>query len=298
MNKHPFENTHRLPAKDVSELDVQPWAPPMIDAAGHLVQVEPRANGRREGSQAQANQGNSREAYEQGFAKGKAEGFAVGKDEGLAAGKQEGTVLAQQELKPKLSELNKLLSSIAHSLNEEDYKLEQTLMSLVRVIAEAVIRRELQTDPRHIMKVIKETLSALPPNRDNIRILVNPADKALVDEAISHGGENWSAVADEEINRGGCRVETDQSVADFTIEARIESVLEQIYEQQAVSPKPGDPDFEAAPEPAVSARPQSKQDAATITESESADGDQDSGVPGLAESSGKDPQSSAAPSTD
>ena len=84
-----------------------------------------------------------------------------------------------------MQELNSLLTTLSHSLNEEDYKLEQTLFTLVRQIAEAVIGHELKTDPGKIMKVIRDTLSALPPNRDHVRIRLNPADKALADKVIA-----------------------------------------------------------------------------------------------------------------
>ena len=74
-----------------------------------------------------------------------------------------------------------------------------------------------------------------------------------MDEAIQHGGENWRAVADEDITPGGCKLETEQSMADFTVETRLQMALDQLQEAQVVCPKPGEPGYEKAPEPALKA---------------------------------------------
>ena len=140
---------------------------------------------------------------------------------------------------------------MSHSLNEEDYKLEQTLLQLVQQIAKAVIQQELSLDPGILMRVIREALAAMPSNQDRICIRVNPADKTLLDEAIQQGGENWRAIVDESISQGGCFIETDQCEADCTLEERMQRILAQLQEQKSTCPQPGDPDYEAAPEPAV-----------------------------------------------
>lgn len=254
MEQHPFDVYTRVTAEAASSLKIESWAPPVISDAGHLVIAEPRAEPLRETAEASdAKQAElvRKQAYDDGFTSGKNAGFESGKQEGLSAGKNDALALAKKEMLPKMAELNKLLTSLSHSLNEEDYKLEKTLMDLVKHIACAVIRKELLLEPASLMKVIKETISALPPSRDSIKVHLNPADKSYADEAIAEGGENWHVIGDEEVERGGCRVVTEYSEADMTVECRIEEVLEQLYEQQVLSPKPGDPNYEAAPEPVV-----------------------------------------------
>ncbi len=263
VEKHPFEHQKRIAASELSELECDVWSPPVINEAGHLIYAQPRPAPRRDSS-ADADDGAAQspeealQGYDDGFKQGKEEGLLAGKEVGIQQGKQEAIQLGQQELQPKLAEINLLLTSLSHSVNEEDYKLEQTLMHLVKHIAEAVIRHEIRLDPGQLMKVIKETIAALPPNRDNVKIMVSPSDKKLVDEAINAGGENWRAVSDEELNPGDIKIETDQSVADYSVENRIQTVLDQLYEQQAICPKPGDPGYEAAPDPSVLAKAESK----------------------------------------
>lgn len=250
MEQHPFDVSARVTAKEASEMAVEAWTPPTISDGGHMVYAESRAAAK---PQAEPNEAEltRKQAYDDGFTSGKKAGFDAGKAEGVLAGKEAAVAAGQRDMKPKLKELNDLLTSLSHSLNEEDYKLEKTLMELVEQIACTVIRKELSLEPASLMKVIKETISALPPSRDNIKIHLNPLDKAFADQAVEAGGENWRVIADEEITRGGCKIQSEQSEADMTVESRIQGVLEQLYEQQAICPKPGEAGYEAAPEPAV-----------------------------------------------
>lgn len=250
MEQHPFDLNRRLSSAKLADLEVELWQPPAIGGGEHLVYAKAKPAPKLP-EEPDTGEIARREGYEIGLKKGKEEGFSEGKQEGLLAGKAEAVALANQEMKPKLVELNQLLTALSHSLNEEDYNLEKTLFDLVKVIAISVIRKELELDPRSLMRVIKETISALPHSKDNIKIIMHPADKAFAESAIAQGGENWRVVADEEMTRGGCKITTDQSEVDATIEQRIEAVLDQIYQQQAISPKPGEPGYEEAPEPAV-----------------------------------------------
>lgn len=254
MEQHPFDIYARVTAKAAGSMPVEAWSPPIISDAGHLVVAESRATPKPPPvAEPDAAEIARKQAYDDGFTSGKNAGFEAGKKEGAVAGKEEGLAAAHHDMQPKLKELNKLLTSLSHSLNEEDYKLEKTLMELVELIACSVIRKELLLEPANLMKVIKETISALPPSRDNIKIHLHPLDKAFVDEAIAAGGENWRVMSDEDIERGGCKIITEHSEADMTVASRIDAVIEQLYEQQATCLKPGEAGFEPAPEPAVAA---------------------------------------------
>ncbi len=250
MEQHPFDINTRLSAAKLAELEVELWQPPEIGDGGHLIYAKSKPS-EKLSEEPDLGEIARREGYDTGLRKGKEEGFAEGKQEGLVAGKNDAKAIAAREMQPKLKELNQLLTTLSNCLNEEDYNLEKTLFDLVKIIAVSVIRKELALDPGALMKVIKETIAALPHSRDNIKIVLNPADKALADDAIAAGGENWRTVVDEEVSRGGCKIVTDQSEADATVEHRIQLVLDQVYEQHAVCPKPGEPGFEEAPEPAI-----------------------------------------------
>lgn len=276
MERHLFDGVGRVPLKDLATVPIQNWMPPVIDKAGHLVQAQTReareesarrdARGAAAPGATGAGTEKSRdervdEGYQEGLQKGRQEGIAEGRKsgfeqgqrDGIAQGEQQGLKRAQQQIDAKLAQLDELMLHIFHALNEQDYKLEQALLNLVTGVATAVIGRELEINSKHILQVVREALLALPPSRDNVRVFVNPADVALLEEARTRNGDNWRALPDASVTAGGCRIETEQSLVDFTVESRFKAMLAQVLDKQLTG-KPAllevEP-IEAAPEPLV-----------------------------------------------
>ncbi len=198
------------------------------------------------------------EGRRQGHERGLQQGLEEGRRQGNEKGYKEGLQKTDAELRLTLKTLNGMMTKLSHAINEQDYQLEKALLDLSREIARNVVQRELLIDSSHIMKIVRQALMTLPPSRDNVRILVNPADQALVQQAAEEGGENWRVVANQHIERGGCRVETDQSAVDFTTSERFAQVIEQIVQRQfdgndAALETPAAEAFEEAPEPVVKA---------------------------------------------
>jgi flagellar assembly protein FliH len=271
MQRHVFDGVNRVSQKSAEVQRVMRWLPPTIDKGGKLIHAEPREESQLRQAVAQSAgasgdaQANSAPAavgfgdsYDEGFeqglklgrneglqkglAEGRAQGqqlgFEQGHAEGLAKGQQEGhkqgLQQAEREIRQQLNLLNSMMTHLAHALNEQDYQLEQALLNIVREVSRQVIQRELSVDSGHIMKIVQQALNTLPPSRDNLRILVNPADKALVMRAAEEGGENWRVLSSAQIERGGCRVETDQSAVDFTTSERFNQVIQQIAHKQFI----------------------------------------------------------------
>ncbi len=274
MGRHLFDTVGRISAEEVSEYPLSLWQPPEIDASGHLVQVQPRpealqreqarepdgddkdttetvtrelSDRAREAETSRAREDGYRKGYEEGLEQGRQEGRKTGIEEGRQEALEEG----RRELQPRLTELNRLATSLTHALNEQDYHLEQALLNLVREVARQVIQRELTLDNSSLMPVIRQALRTLPPGPDNVRILVHPDDLPLLRQAIDEGGENWRAVARNDVTRGGCRIETDHSVLDFTLEHRFRTVIEQVAQRQLADPAVAQEPLEEAPEPLV-----------------------------------------------
>ncbi|MGM0633470.1 MAG: flagellar assembly protein FliH [Pseudomonadota bacterium] len=273
MGRHLFDTVGRISAEEVSEYPLSLWQPPEIDASGHLVQVQPRpealkrdqvqepdggseaaarattelSESEREAETARAREDGYRKGYEEGLEQGRQEGRQTGVEEGRREALEEG----RRELQPRLAELNRLATSLTHALNEQDYHLEQALLNLVKEVARQVIQRELVLDNSALMPVIRQALRTLPPGPDNVRILVHPDDLPLLQQAIDEGGENWSAVARNDVTRGGCRIETDHSVLDFTLEHRFRTVIEQVVQRRLADPAVEQEPLEEAPEPLV-----------------------------------------------
>jgi flagellar assembly protein FliH len=281
VERHLFDGVGRVSLKDLESLPVHNWLPPVIDKAGHLVQAQSReeaarrdargptgAPGSASGAENSAGAASAKtrderleEGFQEGLQKGRQEGIAEGRKsgfeqgqkEGLVQGEQQGLKRAQQQTDAKLAQLDELMLHLFHALNDQDYKLEQALLNLVTSVASAVIGRELEINSRHILQVVREALAALPPSRDNVRVFVNPADVALLEEARSRNGDNWRALPDPSVTAGGCRIETEQSLVDFTVESRFQAMLAQLLDKQLAG-KPTQFEvepFELAPEPLV-----------------------------------------------
>ncbi|UVJ45437.1 flagellar assembly protein FliH [Pseudomonas sp. LS1212] len=163
------------------------------------------------------------EAYNEGFATGEKEGF------------HSTTLKVRQEaevaLAAKLGRLETLMANLLEPIAEQDTQIEKSLISLVSHITRQVIQRELRSDSSQIVHVLREALKLLPMGADNIRIHVNPQDFELVKALRERHEESWRLLEDEALQPGGCRIETEHSRIDATIETRIEQALAQLFDQ-------------------------------------------------------------------
>ncbi|MCG8025581.1 MAG: flagellar assembly protein FliH [Candidatus Thiodiazotropha endolucinida] len=160
-----------------------------------------------------------KQAYEEGFEKGKQEGFEFGHKEGLAQGKR--------DIQHYTAHLNKLLSHFEQPLRDLDDQVEKELLSLVIAIVKQLLRREVKSDPNLIVGVVREALSVLPVSSYNVRLLLHPEDAELIREVYALGDNEvgWSLIEDPVINRGGCKVVTDTSQIDGTLESRLTTLI-------------------------------------------------------------------------
>jgi len=175
------------------------------------------------------------EAYNEGFATGEKEGF------------HSTTLKVRQEaevaLAAKLERLEQLMGHLMVPIAEQDSQIEKSLVELVGHIARQVIQRELQADSSQIEHVLRESLKLLPMGAGNIRIFINPQDFEQVKALRERHEETWRILEDETLQPGGCRVETEHSRIDASIETRITQALAQLFDQmheQALHPADAD----------------------------------------------------------
>lgn len=164
------------------------------------------------------------DAYNEGFSTGEKDGFHAGQ---LRA-KQEADVVLQG----KLAVLERLMSQLLEPIAEQDQQLERALVQLVSQMSREVIRRELLVDSSQLTQVLREALKLLPMGAENVRIHLNPQDFELVKALRERHEESWRLVEDEQLQPGGCRVESAHSLIDASIETRLELALKQLFDQQ------------------------------------------------------------------
>ena len=172
------------------------------------------------------------EAYQEGLQKGRDTGHAQGYDAGLAQGLEEGReqALAQTsaQMQAQLARLEKVLAALIEPVEKEDRQLEAALLSMVHNIAAAVVKQELQLNPEQTQRIVREAMAALPVGAKHIKVYVNDSDVDAINQLCQAGHKDWQIVADGEVSPGGCRVETDRSLVDYTVDARLRQAMEKL----------------------------------------------------------------------
>ena len=120
-----------------------------------------------------------------------------------------------------------LVSSLDTPLKQLDDQVERELVELVISMVRQLVRREVKADPGHIIGVVREALSILPVSSRNIRVLLHPEDAVLVHQIyeFSETELGWKIVEDPVLARGGCRILTDTSQVDATLESRLATLV-------------------------------------------------------------------------
>lgn len=158
------------------------------------------------------------------------EGYQAGFKQGHTAGYQAGTESGQHDVNQKLTYLNQILTTLNSPLESLDSEMEQSLVALVTTVARQVIRREIKTDPEHVIGAVRAALEVLPVNDRKIKINLNPQDIELVKKGLSLDDDegHWRWIEDPTLSRGGCRIETANTLIDASVEARLESVINKL----------------------------------------------------------------------
>ncbi|MFW2404657.1 MAG: FliH/SctL family protein [Gammaproteobacteria bacterium] len=158
-----------------------------------------------------------------------ARGFENGKAAGLAA--------ANAEIEQRSKALESVLDALARPFVNLDRHIEEELLALVQAITQQVVRQELKTEPDHIVSVIREGLAALPASTEEVVVRINPADADVVSNCLREedAHQGWSIAADATIERGGCEIETKNSIVDAQIETRLHNVISTMFEDERIS---------------------------------------------------------------
>jgi flagellar assembly protein FliH len=160
-----------------------------------------------------------KQAYDEGYEQGKKEGFDFGHRESVEQ--------SRKDIAAKLAKLDALLAVLDGPFKELDDQVEQELLTLVVAMVRQLVRREVRTDPNQIIGVMREAMAILPLNARDIRVMLHPEDAEIVRElyTVTDTDLAWKIQEDPVLQRGGCRIVTETSQVDATLESRLHNLI-------------------------------------------------------------------------
>ncbi|WP_392886452.1 flagellar assembly protein FliH [Pseudomonas migulae] len=237
-SKHDESQTDLLRGKDVAGFDT--WSLPSFDPPAPEPEPEPEPEPpEMEEVPLEEVQPLTLEELESIRQEAYNEGFATGEKEGFHSATLKVRQEAEAALTPKVTALEQLMVNLFEPIAEQDTQIEKSLVDLVQHITKQVIQRELAIDSTQIEHVMREALKLLPLGVGNVRLYINPQDFEQVKALRERHEETWRIVEDEALLPGGCRVETEHSRIDATVETRVARIMDKLFDQlheQALHP--------------------------------------------------------------
>ena len=164
------------------------------------------------------------------FQRAKEDGYAAGLQEGNAAGYAEGRQIAEIEVKAEVARVQELLSKLDQDLHEMDQRVADSLLELAIALAQKVVAQALKLKPELIIPIVQEAIRNLPNAMQHPRLFLHPEDAKLVLVHLNDQLEqdHLCIREDEQISRGGCRIEASGSEINGSLEVRWQRVLSTI----------------------------------------------------------------------
>lgn len=151
-------------------------------------------------------------------------------DEAYEAGYKAGMQAGDEAVKERAARFDQLLIALAKPFDKLDETVEKQLVELAMTIVRQLFRREIKTEPTHVIGVVREAIQLLPVASRDIQVRLHPDDAAIVRESLSaaEGEQAWTIVEDPLIARGGCTVTSENSHIDAQAETRLNAIINAI----------------------------------------------------------------------
>jgi flagellar assembly protein FliH len=145
-------------------------------------------------------------------------GYHDGYRDGLAALDSFKQSFAQQAT----AQMGALMQSYAGQMDALQQAMASAMADAAVSLARQVVRGELAANPQQVAAVAQEAIEALLLSARHVTVRVHPDDQPLVAQGAQEvlAARGARLVADAEITRGGCVVESDIGIVDASIESR------------------------------------------------------------------------------
>ena len=143
-------------------------------------------------------------------------------------------LVGQDEIRRRAAQLDSMLQMLAEPLQKMDDAVVLQVSELAMAVAKQIIRRELRIDPGQVIAVIREAMGALPVTVRKVSLYIHPDDVAMVREVFALGDKTdsddikWRIIEDPMLTRGGCRIHSENSTIDATVETHLNRIINTI----------------------------------------------------------------------
>lgn len=140
------------------------------------------------------------------YTKGMQEGFTVG------------MAKAKEYIEKERMQLLGLSTAFEGALEQADQKIEEDVLGLALDIAKLMLKTKIAADPEVVLPVVRDAIHYLPHVQKPARIIVHPEDARILRDQIGEelNEQVWQIQEDNNIERGGCLVETGENQIDAT----------------------------------------------------------------------------------
>jgi flagellar assembly protein FliH len=174
------------------------------------------------------------EGYQVGFTQGKEEGFEQGKQQGLETGIEQGLAQGQEQIEQLTARWQQLIEQLTKPLDIVEQQVEQQLVQLSTMLAEAIVEHEIAHNPDSLIHAISAAVKALPLSESTVQILLHPDDIKLINSTLGDSfiqESGWQLLPSPELNPGDCVVENTTSQIDLRLKSRIKKVITPFLQQ-------------------------------------------------------------------
>lgn len=163
------------------------------------------------------------------------------RQEGQKIGYEEGFQKASEDVHFKVINLEAIADSSFKLKKEIILSAEQEILQLSIVIAEKILKQQLEVKPELIIEIIRAAINELK-DKEEIKIIVNPALKDQLYnfskelKNILKGMKTIKIVEDKTIHPNSAIIESPESRIDARLESQISEITQEIMKDFAESP--------------------------------------------------------------
>lgn len=208
-----------IPGEEINA--VSQWNFASVDTATLLLTEQVKA---REQAAVQAEQESIRQA---GHAEGYAEGFAQGQAHAMLEAQRQINEFTQNQGSEAAQRLASVIEMAQKQLKDAEQLAAQGVLEIASAMARQVLRHEISVNPNVLLPVVREALGVLFAESKSTMVRLNPLDFEVLQETLKTEFSNsgLTVLADPEVSKGGCLLESAGTVVDGSLQTRWNKAL-------------------------------------------------------------------------